>query len=362
MSSLLWVALWSVLLMVGTTISISVLSKIMIKRYPTSAPVFPVSALVFMAGCLGPAVWVAVQLNRLAEVGVLAVIMSGIWLCLFRLNGIKREAVLLALCLIATILIPTDLTLFTVMPAVVVYGILGVSLYLMMRVFAVMDCVSGLSMMTLLAQGLLIVLMAHIGLLPKEIPVAAFYVFVVVMSIAQTIKVFSKGFAVLGDFAASLAGFVAGYIWIYVMAKGYPFIPAVLYSYDVFEIVLAGVMSFIATRHFCPRAVPFLLEKAMASGVRPKKLTRFVFLVLVLTSFLSALFISEAPVFKSIVIVQVIILAGTYYMLNGWAVPRPTFKDLAGDLKHGFADLKEQINQLPLKEKKSPKKTGTKKK
>jgi len=347
-----WLFLGALGVICGVTLSMIALVRTELKSQPMSSPVFPVGGLVLTAAyfLISLPLWLEYNLAP-------ALVMLGAFCSLFflqlRLSGIWKEIGFLIVSLVSVLMLPMSWPLFQQLGVIWVYLILAAALYLMMRLFVIMDRVPWFSLLTLLAQGLLIILFLKQGILPPEISYFLFFAFVSTIAVAQTVKVYF-GEPVLGDFASVIAGFLLGYLWTIVIAQGYWSVPPILYSYSAVEILISCGCCCVVTRRLCPPNKPFFIEEAFATGINPKKLVRFVFFMLVLFSGVACVNLSSQT-WVSVVIVLVLALFATCAQLKRWAVPRVRFRDLGSDLKQGFSELKKEMMNIPLKDK-TPKK------
>ena len=107
--------------------------------------------------------------------------------------------------------------------------------------------------------------MARTGFFNINISHFVFYAMLIILTVTQLMKLV-VGSCILGKYAATATGFILGYCAIYIMAKGFIEVPLLLFSYDLFEILLATGLTFITTHRFYPISVPYLSEQAIATG------------------------------------------------------------------------------------------------
>ena len=350
MMTFLWMAIWGIVIMVCSTIAISLMSRAFMNRFPGTTPIYFISGVILTLAALIISLTVSFQLSF--SFLSLLLLFIGSWLLLWgelKLQGIRKEVLSFAVCLATPCLLPQNTIIFQQLPFFLAVPLLGASLYLMMRVFSLMDKVSNLSLLTLLTQGILLSLLFRGGEASDVILHAMFYAFVVIISVSQTTKAFT-GIARLGDYAASVSGFAIGFLLIYIMANGFYFTPLILFSYDIMELLIAGGITLVATHRVYPFACPFLIEKAQQNSPNTKKINRFLFLILLMSAMVSYLLFQENPANGKAFALQGIILLCTVYYLKNWGIPLPAFRDLTSDLKKGFSELKEQVNHIPLKQ------------
>lgn len=271
-----------------------------------------------------------------------------LWSVLFlqmRTDHLTRELFLFSICIAATFVIPMDKPLLPGIWGVYTYLILGTGLYLMTRLFAVLDRVPLFSLIMLMTQGMLVILMGdRLGLTPAIIRIM-FYFFVITMAIAQTTKVFT-GKTVLGPFAATLVGLSVGGFWTYQATRGLPAVPVILFGYNLVEVLIAFLTGLLSTGTFTSR--PFLIERALNSGIAPNKLYRFVFLMFLPLSLL-ALLAAQEGLSQTVVIFGIILLIAYVFRLEHWGQVQPSFGQLAKDVGQGLKELKTELTHIPLK-------------
>ena len=342
----LWLFLGALATICAVTFSVSVLVRYMAKSMPLSSPVFPVGGLILAAAYFFISVPVWMNVNLLyPTVGLL--VLCTLLFTQFRLSGLIREIGFLITCGVSVLLIPQNLPLFKILGLEWTYLILALSLYTMMRLFMMMDRVPWFSGLTLMAQGILIMFLFQRDILPQNTGLPLFYAFVATIAISQTVKVYF-GQPILGECAASIAGFVLGYLWTFVIAKGYWGLPPVLFSYSALEIGVSVFLSSIAARRITSPTMPYFVEQAFDTGLKTSRLIRVVFFVLVLLSSFSLANLSP-DIHPEVFILLVIFLCTLCIQFKRWAVPRVRFRDLGSDLKQGMTDLTNEMMSLPLK-------------
>jgi hypothetical protein len=263
-------------------------------------------------------------------------------------TGYKKELSLAGISFLSVFMISSDMAIFQMLPTYLVYPLLGISLYLIIRVFSIMDKVPSLSMMMVFAQGVLFFFMARTGFFTIDISHFVFYMMLSVLTIVQLMKIVT-GSCIFGKYVATITGFILGYASIYIMAKGFLIVPIMLFSYDIFEILLALGLTFITTHHVYPITVPYLVEQAVLTDYAPKKLNRYLLLVFFGIVFSVYVDINQKNLTSTALLLVLFILIAMYMRLKNWGKPKASFKDLKSDLKQGFTQLKEQLNQMPLK-------------
>ena len=353
----LWLFLGALAVVCAVTLSVSVLVRYMTKSMPLSSPVFPAGGLVLSAAYfiifIPP--WFRYNLLWLAA-GLLALCV--LLLIQFRAGGLLREIGFLFVCGASTLLLPTNMPLFKTLGEIWTYPVLAISLYIMMRLFMMMDRVPWFSNLTLMAQGILVLFLFQKDILPGNLAHPLFYAFVATVAISQTVKVYF-GQPILGDCASSVAGFILGYLWTFIIAMGYWALPSVLFSYSATEVVLSCVLSWIAARRICAPTTPYFIEQAFDTELNTKRLIRSLFFVLVLLSFFSLANLGPG-VWPEVFILLAIFLCAVCVQFKRWAIPKVRFRDLGSDLKQGFSELKKEMMTIPLK-KDVKKKKGHKK-
>ena len=352
-----WLFLGALAVVCAVTLGVSGLVRYMTKFLPLSSPVFPVGGMVLTLAYLFSATPLFLEQDLLVPV-VGFLLLCTLLLLQLKTNGILKEIGLLAVCVIPCFILPTDWALFKTLGAEWSYPVLAVSLYVMMRLFIIMDRVPWFSNLTLLAQGILILFLIQRNILPSIVSYPLFFAFVATIAVAQTVKVYF-GEPVLGEFAATITGFVLGYLWTFVAAQGYWGIPAILYSYSALEILISFVVSCVIARRFSAPIAPFFVEQAFETGINSRRLVRAVLLLLIFLSLLGLASLSP-NIWSNIVILLSIGLFATCFQFRRWAVPKVRFRDLGSDLKQGLTELKKEMMTLPLK-KDTKKKKGRKK-
>lgn len=278
-------------------------------------------------------------------------------------QGASREGGYFLVCLCGVCLLPSDLPLIAVMPWVM-YPALGLSLYMMMRLFMIMDRVPNLSLITLMAQGVLLYFLTRLTILPVWFASTMFYLFFAIVAAAQTMKLIS-GKTILGLFAAPVVGWELGMIWVWVMAQGYPALPAVVFGYDLLEVIIATALTLKITGRVCPLAVPFLIEQAQMVATKEQKLSRYMLVMLILLSLIGLAMTGDNTKnyysWRWLMICQGVVLLGFWMRLRNWGQAQPRLRDLWGDLKQGLREVKKEMTTVPLK-KEAVKKTMSSKK
>jgi len=353
----LWLFLGALAVVCAVALSISGLVRYAAKSVPMSSPVLPIAGIVLAAAYFFAATPLWMNKDWLFPFAGLAVLCALLALQL-RATGVLKEVGLVLVSLGSCYLLPTDGALFKSLGADWAYPVLAVSLYVMMHLFIMMDRVPWFSNLTLMAQGILILFLIQRNILPAEVSYPLFFAFVATIAVAQTVKVYF-GVPVLGDFAATIAGFVLGYLWTFVISQGFWGIPPVLYSYAALEVCISFICSCVAAKRLAYPIAPFFVEQAMDTGLNPNRLIRAVFFVLVFLSLL-ALANLTPDIWQSVLVLLGIGLFATCFQFKRWSVPRVRFRDLGSDLKQGFSELKNEMMTVPLK-KNTPKGKGRKK-
>ena len=366
MTEYLWMGLCAFALMFFVTISINSLTARFLKKFPDSKPVSFISGCVLILASLITSLLYPNSLALCLKLALFFLILCFVQLTILKTSGVKKELYLFFLSLLSVLMLPTEMNIFQMVNSYLAYLLLGAALYLVIRVFVIMDKVPNLSLVTIFSQGILFFFVARSGFFGLNLSHPIFYLMLSSITIAQLMKLVT-GSCVLGKYAASITGFILGYLSIYLMAKGFVFVPLMLFSYDIFEILFAGVLTLITTHHFYPKSSPYLIEKALATGCAPQKLTRYLFLMQVGIIFSVYVIITQKTLTLAASVLVLFILVAMYIRLKNWGKPRASFKDLKSDLKQGFLELKEQIAFIPLKDtpvKKEPsirKRKGSKK-
>ena len=348
MTEYLWMALYGFGLMFLPTFLVSFLTRRFLIKFPDSKPVSFISGFVLTAVYLMIVLFAPVSGLLYLDIVRIFLTLCLILLIILRLDGIKKEFCLFVVSMISVFMIPSDMPLFQQLIPCFVYPLLGLSLYLIIRVFMIMDRVQSLSLITIFMHGLLYFFVARSGFFQLDISSTIFYIMLVSLTVIQASKALENSDE-LGQYAASVTGFVWGFLGIYVMAKGSVFAPFILLSYDFFEILLAVVMTLITTHRFYPIAVPFLVEQAVATGKETQKINRYLFLMSVGLVFAAYVVIKEKTLISPASILVLFILMAMYMRLKNWGKPKVSFKDLKSDLKQGLSDLKAQLTHIPLK-------------
>ncbi len=343
-----WLGLYGFVLMFFITISVNALTARFLRRFPESKPVSFIAGLVLIASYLIIALFSPLIVSLSSNILFSFLVLCAVQGVILKTIGIQRELCLLGLSILSVLMIPSDMPIFQTIPSYICYPLMSISLYLIIRIFVIMDKVPSLSLITLFAQGILFFFIARSGFFNADISHAIFYMMLSSLTIAQLMKVVT-GSCVLGKYAASVSGFIFGYIAIYIMAKGFVFVPLMLFSYDILEIVFAGLLTLISTHHLYPRTKAYLIERAIQTGFSPNKLNRYIFLMFIGISFSVFIAINEKTLVSATAVLLLFILISMYLRLKTWGTPRASFKDLKSDLKQGFIELKEQMTHIPLK-------------
>lgn len=344
----LWMGLCGFALMFFITISINTLTARFLKKFPDAKPVSFISGCVLIFTYLITALFYPNTLMLHLKLILFFLLLCFIQLAVLKTVGIKKEICLLILSFLSVLMLPSDMMIFQIFNSTFAYLLLGITLYLVMRVFAIMDKVQNLSLITIFTQGILFFFITRSGLFELNFSHLVFYLMLSSITIAQLMKLVT-GSCFLGKYAASVTGFVFGYLSIYLMAKGFVLVPLILYSYDILEIIFAGLLTFIATHHVYPISVPYLVEKAISTGYSQQKLNRDLFFMNVGIIFSVYVTINQPTLILPAVVLVVFILFSMYIKLKNWGKPKPSFKELKSDLKQGFSELKEQLTFIPLK-------------
>lgn len=295
--------------------------------------------------------------NNLSILPYLGYFFLILWSVLFlqmRADRLTREIFLFSICIAATFIIPMSKPLLPGIWGVYSYLVLGAALYLMTRLFATLDRVPLFSLIMLMTQGMLVILMGDRLALTPALTRMMFYLLIATMAIAQTTKVFT-GKTVLGPFTAVLVGLTVGGFWTYQITRGFPAVPVILFEYNVAEVIMAAAAGLCATGSVLAANQPFLIEKALASGIAPNKLYRFVFLMFLPLSLLAFLAAQEG-FSQTIVIFAGILLIAYIFRLKHWGQAQPSFRQLTKDLGQGLKELKTELTHVPLKTDKPQKK------
>ena len=339
----LWMMVWAFIAMLVTTALIGWGVRQCKKDFPLSDSEFFVGGSVLLVVGLVPAIILAFRYEMMMRLLFMFGVTWGILFTQLRTKGLLRELTFLALSFSVLPFVPVKTLIFPGVLGYLTYPILGVSIYLIMTIFTLLDRISWLSILTFLAQGLLFYLLR---LFPSSVMEFLFYEFVIVMTIGQSLNII-VGRVVLGDFLAPVVGFFLGYAWTFVMVQGYLLAPVMGFSYHILELAIAIVATFMATNHFWPVSAPYLMDKAIENN--PKKAIRYIFFVLVILGAFTFLYTRQGITY-GFLMVFLVFLFSVYWMLKQWGTPRPSFRDLAKDIKDGLGALKKEITTIPLKE------------
>ena len=347
MPTFLWLLLGSFGLMCAMTIIIASGTRFYQRRFPDSQPVYFVGGFLLTAVCFVLSAHSAFFHDLLMPVLGLFIGACALLLVQIRTEGIKKELFFFLISLLSTLCLPIKLPLFHQLPAVGVYFLSGVTLYLIIRIFSIMDRVPWLSLLTLLTQGIFILFLIQIKVIPAFLMFPLFLALVAAITVAETVKVYT-GLLVLGEYAALVSGYILGILWIFILANGYWLAPVIIFSYDIFELAVSTFFSCVAARSLYRPTVPFLIEQAFATNLRPKKLVRSLFFFLLFSALLA--FVSTSPeMIKSIIGMEALLLVFIYYRLRQWGAPQVRLRDIGRDIKDGLVELKKQLTYIPLK-------------
>ena len=358
MPTFLWFLLGAFGLMCGMTILIAIGTRFLQRRFPDSQPVYFVGGFLLTAVCFVLSAHSAFFHDLLIPVLGLFIGVCAFLLAQIKMKGAKKEAIFFLISLLSTLCLPTKLPLFHQIPAIWVYFLSGITLYLIIRIFSIMDRVPWLSLITFLTQGIFILFLIQIKVIPAFLMFPLFLALIAAMTVAETVKAFT-GQLVLGEYASLVSGYILGVLWIFILANGYWLAPVIIFSYDIFELAVSAVFSCVAAKSFCRPNTPFLIEQAFATGLRPRKLVQSLFFFQLFLALLA--FVSTSPeMIKSIMGMEALLLVFVYYRLRQWGEPRVRFRDIGRDIKDGLLELKKQLTYIPLKKDKVQKDTPKK--
>ena len=359
MPTFLWFLLGAFGLMCALTIAIATGTRFYQRRFPDTQPVYFVGGFLLTAVCFALSVYTGFYHNLLIPVSGLFLATCALLFVQIKMKGVERELFFLLISLLSSLCLPLKLPLFQQMPILLVHLLTGLSLYLIIRIFSIMDRVPWLSILTLLTQGIFILFLIQTKVIPDFLMFPLFFALVAVITVAETVKVFS-GRLILGGYASLVTGYIVGILWIFILANGYWLAPIIAFSYDIFELAVSAVLSCWAAKSFCRPTIPFLIEQAYATDLHTKKLVRTLFFFLLFLALLA--FVSTTPnMVKSILFLETVLLAFAYYRLKQWGAPRVGLKDIGKDIKDGLLELKKQLMYIPLKKDKITKEITPKK-
>lgn len=342
-------------------IAIGGLTRFYVKYRGAFCPIKEVSATVLILGIFIPTFYYAIYQDIIWRVGLFFLLVLAFVYIQIRASGWGARFFSFILCLGATLMLPADQPLFQDMPMYIVYPLLSISMFLLIRLINYLDQTEWMSVLGILSQGVLFILMTLVGILPVELGL----LFLIVMAVSVAV-VFSMRFwgeqAILGRYGVSVISFSLATLWAYIASFNFGLIPVIAFAADIFQVILVFVATTFSLKCLTPLRGAILFELALNRGIKTKQLLYYMFFIQTLLSLLVFAGISKS--FKggfSIWMIVAVILVDMVIRLRKWGEPSPSFKDVASDLKTGVGVLFKEMQHIPLKSDKEEKSLSEKK-